>query len=101
MRKITLFCCAGMSTSLLVTKMTEYCETINYEVNIAAYPVAAINEHGPDSDIILLGPQVRYELKRIQKLLPEKIVESIDMKAYGRMNGKAVIDHVKEVLGDN
>ena len=27
-------------------------------------------------------------------------VEAIDMKAYGLMDGKAVIEHVKDVLGD-
>lgn len=48
--------------------------------------------------MILLGPQVRYRLKEVQAELPNNKVEVIDMKDYGMMNGKAVLDHVRKVL---
>ena len=50
------------------------------------------------ADMILLGPQVRYRLKEVQGELPNNKVEVIDMKDYGMMNGKAVLDHVRKVL---
>ena len=50
------------------------------------------------ADIILLGPQVRYRLKEVQGQLPNNKVEVIDMKDYGMMNGKGVLDHVRKVL---
>lgn len=50
------------------------------------------------ADMILLGPQVRYRLKEVQAELPNNKVEVIDMKDYGMMNGKAVLDHVRKVL---
>lgn len=100
MRTINLFCAAGMSTSLLVTKMQNYANSINYEVTIAAHPISEVGKYGPEADIILLGPQVRFELNNVKKQLPDKNVEAIDMRAYGMMDGKAVIEHVKQVLGD-
>ena len=48
--------------------------------------------------MILLGPQVRYRLKEVQGELPNNKVDVIDMKDYGMMNGKAVLDHVRKVL---
>ena len=71
-----------------------------YEATIAAHPIAEAEVFGKDADIILLGPQVRFELARIQGMFPDKKVEAIDMMAYGMMNGEAVIAQVKKALGD-
>ncbi|MGN1406273.1 MAG: PTS sugar transporter subunit IIB [Erysipelotrichaceae bacterium] len=101
MRKIRLFCAAGMSTSLLVKKMQDYAASINYECDICAYSVSEVADKGADADICLLGPQVRFELNNVKAKLPEgKIVMPIDMMAYGMMDGKAVIESVKKELGD-
>ena len=99
MRKIVLFCAAGMSTSLLVNKMKAAAADQGYEVDIAAYPISDIPTKGPEADIVLLGPQVRFKLAETQKTLSCP-VEAIDMRAYGMMDGAKVIARVKEVLGD-
>lgn len=101
MRKIRLFCAAGMSTSLLVTKMQNYAKEIGYDVDVVAYPISEASVYGPEADIVLLGPQVRFQLNDVKKQLgPDKIVEPIDMRAYGMMDGKKVIEDVKAKLGD-
>ena len=100
MRKIRLFCAAGMSTSLLVTKMQKAAEEIGYECDIEANSVSEVSSKGPEADIVLLGPQVKYELKHVQEQLPGQKVEVIDMMDYGMANGMKIIKHVKEVLGD-
>lgn len=100
MRKIVLVCAAGMSTSMLVKKMQEASAAMNYETDIAAYPIGEVDRQGQGADIILLGPQVRFQLKGVKEKYPNVPVEAIDMAAYGMMDGKKVIAHVKEVLGD-
>ncbi len=101
MRKIRLFCAAGMSTSLLVTKMQNYAKEIGYDCDVVAYPISEAATYGPEADIILLGPQVRFQLNDVKKQVGEdKIVEPIDMRAYGMMDGKKVIEDVKAKLGD-
>ena len=86
-----------MSTSALVRKMQDAAKADNYECEISAHPVADASNYA-DADIILLGPQVRYRLKDVQGQLPNNKVEVIDMKDYGMMNGKGVLDHVRKVL---
>ena len=100
MRNIVLFCSAGMSTSVMVRKMEEAAKAMNYDCKIAAYAVSEATTYGPDADIILLGPQIRFNLAKVRKLLPGKTVEVIDMRAYGMLDGKAVISFVKQKLGD-
>ncbi|PAC34745.1 PTS sugar transporter subunit IIB [Caldifermentibacillus hisashii] len=99
MRKIVLLCNAGMSTSLLVNKMRKAAEEINYHCTIEAYPVNEVEERAKDADIVLLGPQVRFEEKRIQSKL-DCPVRVIDMSAYGMVNGKKVLETAKKELGD-
>lgn len=100
MRKIRLFCAAGMSTSLLVTKMRKAADEMGYECEINAYPVSQVDELGPEADIVLLGPQVRFQLKDVKAKLPNNRVEVIEMMDYGMANGKKILAHVKDVLGD-
>ena len=62
-----LVCAAGMSTSLLVNRMKEAAETKEIEFQIEAHPVGQIEKYGEAADVIVLGPQVRYELKNVKK----------------------------------
>lgn len=100
MRKIRVFCNAGMSTSILVKNMEKYAGEIGYEVDIKAYSVGQVASVGAEADIVLLGPQVAYEEKKVKKQLPDKEVHVINMTDYGTVNGKNVIEFVKKTLGD-
>lgn len=100
MRKVLLVCAAGMSTSLLMNKMKEYASSISYDMQVEAHPVSAVEEKGKEMDIILLGPQIRFNLNKVKGFFPEKPIEAIDIQAYGTMNGEKVVKHVKDLLGD-
>lgn len=100
MKNIVLFCAAGMSTSLLVTKMQKAAAEEGFECRIAAYSLNELKTQGPGADIILLGPQVRYNLDKVKAELPDKPVSVIDMRQYGMMDGKGVIKTVHEILGE-
>lgn len=91
MRKIILLCAAGMSTSIIVTKMREEAGLAGVEATIEAYPVSEAAAMAKDADIILLGPQVRFNLKKVQSACPGVPVEAIDMKLYGKMDGKGIL----------
>lgn len=100
MKNIVLICAAGMSTSLLVNKMKDYCKSINYEANINAYSMSEVDRYAEDADIVLLGPQVRFNLNKIQSKYPHKEVQVIDMVDYGMMNGEKVMKKVIETIGE-
>lgn len=67
MMNVFVSVCNGMSTSLLVNRMKETAETKEIEFQIEAHPVGQIEKYGEAADDILLGPQVRYELKNVKK----------------------------------
>lgn len=100
MIKIMLACSAGMSTSLLVTKMEKSAIEQGIEATIWAISEANIKEEVSKCDVLLLGPQVRYMLSKAEGLAkPHNVpVEVINMMSYGRCDGKAVLDRALELV---
>ncbi len=90
-KRIYLFCSAGMSTSLLVSKMRAQAEKYEVPVIIEAFPESLAADKGPEADVILLGPQISYMLEDIQKAVPGKPVEVIDSILYGKVDGLGVL----------
>lgn len=89
--KIYLFCAAGMSTSLLVSKMQKAAAEKGIDVYIEAFPESKAASLGKEADIVLLGPQVKFREKSVAQALPDKIVKVIDMRDYGLVNGEKVL----------
>ena len=96
---ILLVCAAGRSTSLLVNRINDAAKEKGIEVHIEAHPVGSVKNYGDDANVILLGPQVRFELKKVKGMYPDKPVEVINMQDYGMMNGAKVLDHALKLLG--
>jgi len=92
--KIKLFCAAGMSTSMLVTKMLEAANKRGLAVEIVAYPERQLENEINDCDIALLGPQVGFQLNKAKVICEPKgvPVDVIPMVDYGMMNGDKVLD---------
>jgi len=100
MKKIILLCAAGMSTSMLVKKMQEAAAADNFECEIAAYPTSEAKDKAADADVILLGPQVRFSKGKVQEACPGVPVDAIDMKIYGRMDGKGALEAARKLIKD-
>lgn len=95
MKRIYLFCNAGMSTSLLASKMQDVANNFNLPIEVKAFSDAKmariVEEARPD--VILLGPQVKYRFEETRdKYEPEGIpVEVIDLQDYGKVDGERVL----------
>lgn len=91
---ILLACSAGMSTSMLVTKMEAAAKEQGMEAKIWAVASDVVPENINEADVLLIGPQVRFMLSQMKKIgdergVPVAVIESLN---YGTMNGKAVLE---------
>lgn len=103
MLKIMLACSAGMSTSLLVTRMEKAAAERGLECKIwAVSETALLTEYNADpADVILVGPQVRFRLNGIKEQVKNAIpVDVIDMRTYGMMDGAKTLDQALKLLDD-
>lgn len=97
-KTISLFCSAGMSTSLLVSKMKKVATAKGVDYDIEAFPASDLSHQGPKADVILLGPQVRYMESQTKKDFPDKPVAVIDMRSYGMMDGDKVLTQAEGLM---
>ncbi|WP_079478706.1 PTS sugar transporter subunit IIB [Halobacillus salinus] len=103
MKNILLACSSGMSTSLLVSKMEEVAKEKGVEVKIWAVGQDKAMTEMENADILLIGPQMRFMKKKFSKVA-DKVgipLEVIDPVAYGRVDGKAVLEKALETMEEN
>ncbi len=100
MKYITLACAAGMSTSALVKRMQDAAREQGIDADIHAESVEDVSKDLGNTQVLLLGPQVRYRLKEIQDIcgpkgIPVAVINSLD---YGMMDGKKVLKSALDML---
>lgn len=97
-----LVCSAGMSTSLLVTKMQKAAEEKGLDADIFAVSASEADTHieNKDVNVLLLGPQVRFMKSQFEDKLASKgiPVEVINMSDYGMMNGQNVLNQAINLI---
>ncbi len=94
MKRFYLFCNAGMSTSLLASRMQKVADANKLPVEIKAYPDSQmadiVNEFNPE--VILLGPQVKHLYDKVnERYGKEHVVSVIDSVDYGNVDGERVL----------
>src|SRR5699024_5449945 len=101
-KTIMLVCAAGMSTSLLVSKMEKAAAAKGLDAEIFAVSASEADAHlaNKNVDVLLLGPQVRFMKSQFEKKVANKNipVDIINMQDYGMMNGEKVLDHVLTLI---
>ena len=95
MKRVYLFCSAGMSTSMLASKMQGVANSHDLPIEVEAVPDGKIGQIIDEKhpDVILLGPQVKYRYAEIvEKYGSTGIpIQVIDQTDYGMMNGEKVL----------
>ncbi|WP_407270251.1 PTS sugar transporter subunit IIB [Radiobacillus sp. PE A8.2] len=102
MKRILLACSAGMSTSLLVSKMKEAADARGIEVEIWAVAQDKAPKDMEKADVLLIGPQMRFMKKKFA-VTAEQVgipLDVIDPMAYGRVDGEAVLNKALELIGE-
>jgi len=95
--KVLLICASGLSTSILVNNMRQYASR---EDKINACSVSELEFYIEDVDVILVGPQIRHQLSYIEEKVVStgQVVALMDPKAYGRIDGEAMIKQARSLL---
>ena len=105
MKKVYLFCSAGMSTSMLASNMQDVANQHNLPIKVAAFPhnklEEIISEDRPDC--ILLGQQVKYMYEEtVEQFGSQGIpIAVIDQGDYGMMNGEKVLKSAIRLIKAN
>lgn len=94
MKRFYLFCNAGMSTSLLASRMQKTADAHELPIEIKAFSDSQmsdiVNEFNPE--VILLGPQVKHLFEKVsERYGQDHVVSVIDSVDYGNVDGERVL----------
>lgn len=103
-KTIMLVCAAGMSTSLLVSKMQKAAQAQGLDAEIFAVSAQEADDNlkKKSIDALLLGPQVKFMEKQFQGKLAgsDTKLGVINMQDYGMMNGEKVLKYAQDLMGN-
>lgn len=105
MKKVYLFCSAGMSTSMLAQIMQNFADGKSLAFIVKAFSYDQLEEvmRSDRPDCILLGPQVNYLYDDVvsdykETGTPIMVINSSD---YGAMNGEEVLKAAVKLMRKN
>ena len=104
-KTIMLACSAGMSTSLLVSKMQAAAKAAGVDYKIFATAASDVPNQltsAEKPDVLMLGPQIAYMKNDMQKQADSAGIpmDIIDMQDYGMMDGASVLNAAEKLLKD-
>ncbi|UOQ46706.1 PTS sugar transporter subunit IIB [Gracilibacillus caseinilyticus] len=98
--KLLLVCSAGMSTSILVNKMQQAAAENDVTAEIHAIAESDLQQHVEGSDVVLIGPQIRYLEKNIRQTVEPFGVKCdvMDQSAFGMMRGDQILEQARQLM---
>ncbi|MBY4797459.1 PTS sugar transporter subunit IIB [Collinsella sp. AGMB00827] len=97
MKKVLVCCTAGVSTSLLVSKMQHVATERNLGIEIEAHPMSDAVSKISEADLVLLSPQIGFAKGSVEEVSTVP-VSVIDQDLYARADAPGIMDGVAELL---
>ncbi|QQZ10418.1 PTS sugar transporter subunit IIB [Heyndrickxia vini] len=88
MLNILIVCNAGMSSGILARKMQDAAKG---EASVKAMGVSEYQENLENVDVILVGPQIRFQLNEIKANAGIPAM-TIDLAKYGIMDAEGILE---------
>ena len=103
MINVVLVCTQGMSTNIMRGKIEEAAKIKNIDMSVIAVGLDDLSNHLTDTQIVVLGPQVKYATKSVRNEI-DKVNTNIKMfvmnfQDYGLMRGDSVLENILTELG--
>lgn len=98
MKKIGLFCVDEQSTPLMLRSFEKQINQSNVNFEIESIPFFEIFMVGDQFDCLLLGPQAKYNEKKIKKVFFDKEIFVLSNEEYLSKNVEKVLNKINLVF---
>ena len=96
--KILLSCTGGLTTGFFADKLNEAAELLSLDYEFNAVPFHKLYNAGFDYSVILLAPQIAYQLKTAQDILHDKLVLKIPPKVFASYDSAEMLKFLRAEL---
>ncbi|WP_278243261.1 PTS sugar transporter subunit IIB, partial [Catenibacterium mitsuokai] len=88
----------GMSDQLKWNNQNQWAEQNNEDLEVKAIPIDDYLSVYKDYDVLLVGPQMRYKIKDVQKAVTDRPSAVINPSDYALGNVENIIKEVKRMI---
>ncbi|MCD7893009.1 MAG: ROK family protein [Erysipelotrichaceae bacterium] len=95
---VMLCCSGGLTTSFFAQKINETVELLDLNIHVSAVGYQKLYQIKDDYDIVLLAPQISYELAQAKALLKDKIVKEIPAGVFATYDVHTILDIIEDSM---
>ncbi len=93
-----LLCCScGLTTSYFMMKLNDAAESMGVKIHFDAVPYERLYDTARDKDVILIAPQIGYQLKNAKTILADKIVTEIPVQIFSSYDVLGLLNMVRNL----
>lgn len=96
--KILLSCTGGLTTNFFAEKLNEAAQLLSLDYEFAAVPFHKLYSVAFDYSVILLAPQIAYQLKNAQEVLSKQLVLKIPPKVFASYDSAEMLKFIRSEL---
>ena len=96
--KILLSCTGGLTTGFFAEKLNESAKILELDYKIDAVPFHKLYEVAQDYSVILLAPQIAYQMQKVSEILSESLVLKIPAKIFASYDSGEMLQFIRENL---
>lgn len=102
MKKILLLCGAGISTTMLLSKLEEAVAVSGKnEYEFEATTIEQADKYVPEADVVLVAPQISFQIGSLQRRFPDAKFSAMDMHMFGMIDGDAIIELAERTIQES
>ena len=96
--KVLLTCTGGFTTGYFADKLNEAAELLDVDQTFDAVAYSKLYEYADEFQVVLLAPQVSYQLPVVQSILSDHKVISIPAKVFAGYDAQAIFSLVDKAF---
>ena len=93
--KLLLCCTSGFTTGYFASLVQEAIDLLHMHYEIEAISYAKLFEKGEDYDVIMLAPQIAYNLAKTRAIFQDKVVFTIPSAIFAEYDVEGLFDLIK------
>jgi len=95
---VLLSCSSGLTTSFFADQLNSAAELLKLDYHFSAVSYNELYEYGMQNDVILLAPQIGFQMKKVQAGLKGKLVLTIPAQIFASYDSGSMISMIQKEM---
>lgn len=98
--KVMLSCSSALTTSFFAESLQQAADSLGLDYSFEAVSYNRLYEVGSEADVILLAPQIGFELEKVKEAFHHRVVLVIPAKMFAQYNAYDLIAEIRSQIAE-